>query len=118
MNTDNKYNLPNSRKSKKRVRFDPNIKVIDNTFNGIETLIDQTLDVGGFDEIRKQTYEEKKTFFENEILKSEPIFFVLDNLVNIEDEEFFNYITKNFNQLAAKNPKLKVSHEATGRTER
>nr|HRD20309.1 hypothetical protein [Fervidobacterium sp.] len=37
----------------------------------------------------EETVDEKKGFIENEILKSERIFTVLDNLENVDDDFFF-----------------------------
>jgi len=83
------------------------IKSIDNKFQGIETLIDTTLALIGFEDILDQSLDEKKELFED-FIKSEPVFFVLDNLENVEDEDFFKYITHGFNKFALPNSKLKV----------
>lgn len=83
------------------------IKVIDNEFSGIETLIDTTLQVVGLEELVSNPLDDKRKFFEEEIVTN-PIFFVLDNLENVEDDKFFDYITKKFNQFSANNRKLKV----------
>ncbi len=98
--------------SSKKTVFDPFskevlIKRIDNDFYGIETLIDTTLRVTGFEEVIDAPFPEKKDFFE-EILRSEKVFFVLDNLETIEDEEFFSYITRDFNKISAQNRFFKV----------
>lgn len=99
--------------SSKNTVFDPfsrekPIKIVENEFRGIESLIDTTLSVIGFEELINYDLEEKKEFFLNEIILSEPIFFVLDNLENINDQEFFNFVSKSFNKYAAKNPSLKI----------
>ncbi len=97
----------------KETVFDPfsreqMIKDLKNDFKGINTLIDTTLAVIRLEDLLDRPLEEKKDFFEKEIVQSEPIFFVLDNLESVEDNEFFEYISKEFNKLAAKNRKLKV----------
>jgi len=98
--------------SKKTV-FDPFskdtlIKQIDNSFYGIETLFDSTLQVVGYEDFIGEDLNTKRDFFENSIISKEKIFFVLDNLENIDDDDFFNYITKDFNKLSAINRDLKV----------
>ncbi len=85
------------------------IKHVKNDFLGVETLINTVIDTTNFDdELRNKTFKDKKKFVEDEILKKEPIFFVLDNLENIHDPVFFEYITKEFNLFAANNRNLKV----------
>lgn len=84
------------------------IKRKENKFkvNPVETLIDETIKLVGFsDMFMSLTFEEKRIFFEEEILKNEKIFFVIDNLENIQGDDFFQYIDSfaNFN-----NTKLKI----------
>jgi tetratricopeptide (TPR) repeat protein len=98
--------------SKKTV-FDPfskdtMIKMIDNDFYGIESLIDATLHVIEYEDFIVEDFAVKKEFFENEIINNERIFFVLDNLENIDNNDFFNYITKDFNRLSGINRNFKV----------
>jgi tetratricopeptide (TPR) repeat protein len=93
--------------------FDPfsrdlRIKVLRSSFRGIEELIDTILSVIKFEELINKPLEEKKRFVENEVLKSEKIFLVLDNLESIEDDKFFDYIRQDFNKFAAMNRFLKV----------
>lgn len=97
----------------KNTVFDPfsrdlPIKKVDNQFKGIETLIDNTLSVMKFEELIDKPLDEKKEFYEEEIIKGESIFYILDNLENINDEVFFKYITENFNKFAVTNRKLKI----------
>jgi len=97
--------------SKKTV-FDPfskemMIKQIQNDFYGVESLIDITLKVTGFEEIIGEELKYKVNFFED-IVSSESLFFVLDNLETIEDEDFFSYLTKDFNRLSGINRNFKV----------
>lgn|GEM_PF-1084264 len=97
--------------SKKTV-FDPfsketQIKLVNNEFYGVESLIDTTLRVVGFEELIDAHLAEKREFFEY-IVTTERIFFVLDNLETIEDDEFFLYITRDFNKFSAKNRYLKI----------
>jgi len=99
--------------SSKETVFDPfsnqsMIKTTKNIFKGIETLVDITLTVIGFEELIENSFEEKKDFFENDILMKEKIFFVLDNLENINDNKFFEYITKDFNRISASNNQMKI----------
>ncbi len=98
--------------SAKETTFDPfsvnkMIKKIDNKFMGIKTLIDTTLSTIGFEEVVDEPLNIKKELFE-EFLKSENVLIVLDNLENVDDEEFFRYIKKDFNKFAAENRNLKV----------
>lgn len=93
--------------------FDPfsrdlTIKPVRSNFRGIEELIDTVLSVIEFEELINNPMEEKKKFVEDEVFKSEKTFLVLDNLESIEDEEFFNYITRDFNKFARQNRFLKV----------
>lgn len=102
----------------KKSVFDPlskdsMIKPVINDFYGTESLIDVTLQVTGCDEILERDFEYKKEFVEGEILRSKRIFFVLDNLENIDDKDFFDYITKGFNKFSAKNRDLKVPKMAS-----
>lgn len=97
----------------KETVFDPfsrdiMIKTIRSSFRGIEELIDTILSVIKFEELMDKPLEEKKKFVEDEVLKSEKVFIVLDNLESIEDDQFFDYIRQDFNKLAAKNRFLKV----------
>jgi tetratricopeptide (TPR) repeat protein len=97
----------------KETVFDPfsrdlMIKTIRSSFRGIEELIDTILSVIKFEELMDKPLEEKKKFVEDEVLKSEKIFIVLDNLESIEDDQFFDYIRQDFNKLAATNRFLKV----------
>lgn len=97
----------------KNTVFDPysiekQIKLVENEFKGIETLFDTTFSVVGLEELINSNYEEKKDFFLNEIISTEPIFFVLDNLENINDQEFFEFISKFFNKYSANNKYLKI----------
>jgi Tfp pilus assembly protein PilF len=97
----------------KETVFDPfsrdiMIKTIRSSFRGIEELIDTILSVIKFEELMDKPLEEKKKFVEDEVLKSEKVFIVLDNLESIEDDQFFDYIRQDFNKFAAKNRFLKV----------
>lgn len=97
----------------KETVFDPfsrdiMIKTIRSSFRGIEELIDTILSVIKFEELMDKPLEEKKKFVEDEVLKSEKIFIVLDNLESIEDDQFFDYIRQDFNKFAATNRFLKV----------
>jgi len=97
----------------KETVFDPfsrdlKVKVIRSNFRGIEELIDTILSVTKFEELIDRPLEEKKSFVEDEILKSEKIFLVLDNLESITDDQFFDYIRQDFNKFAATNRFLKV----------
>jgi hypothetical protein len=81
----------------KETVFDPfsidlRIKVLRSSFRGIEELIDTILSVIKLEELMDKPIEEKKKFVEDEVLKSEKIFLVLDNLESIEDDQFFDYI--------------------------
>ena len=97
----------------KETVFDPfsrdlMIKTIRSNFRGIEELIDTILSVIKLEELMDKPIEEKKSFVEDEILKSEKIFLVLDNLESITDDQFFDYIRQDFNIFAATNRFLKV----------
>jgi tetratricopeptide (TPR) repeat protein len=97
----------------KETVFDPfsrdfMIKSVRSSFRGIEELIDTILSVTKFEEFIDKPLEEKKKFVEDQVLKSEKIFLVLDNLESIEDDQFFDYITRDFNKFAAENRFLKV----------
>jgi len=97
----------------KETVFDPfssdlMIKTVRSSFRGIEELIDATLSVIKFEELIDKPLEEKKKFVEDQVLKSEKIFFVLDNLESVDDNQFFDYITHDFNKFAAENKFLKV----------
>jgi len=97
----------------KETVFDPfssdlMIKTVRSSFRGIEELIDTTLSVIKFEELIDKPLEEKKKFLEDQVLKSEKIFFVLDNLESVDDNQFFDYITHDFNKFAAENKFLKV----------
>lgn len=98
--------------SAKETIFDPfsidkRIKIINNKFNGINTLIDVTLKTIGFGEYIQSPFDLKKSLFED-FVKSESVLIVLDNLENVDDEEFFKYIKYDFNKFALENNKLKV----------
>jgi tetratricopeptide (TPR) repeat protein len=84
------------------------IKRVENDFknNSIEALINETIKVTGFNEVLLESFEEKKMFFED-IVKSEKIFFVFDNLETIQDETFFDYL-KEFNKFSRHNRDLKI----------
>jgi len=84
------------------------IKKVRSDFKGIEELIDTTLSVVNFEKFINKPLEEKKKFVENQVYKTEKIFIVLDNLESIEDEQFFYYITNDFNKYAAYNKNLKI----------
>jgi len=84
------------------------IKEVRSSFRGMEELIDTILSVIKFEEFIDKPLEEKKKFVEDQVLKSEKIFLVLDNLESIEDDQFFDYITRDFNKFAAENRFLKV----------
>lgn len=84
------------------------IKQVRTSFKGIEELIDSILSVIGFEDMINNPLEEKKTFVEEEVLKKEKIFLVLDNLESIDDDLFFDYITTDFNKFAYDNRYLKV----------
>ncbi len=97
----------------KNTVFDPysiekQIKIVENEFKGIETLFDTTFSVVGLEELINSNFKEKKEFFLNEIISTEPIFFVLDNLENINDQEFFEFVSKYFNKYSADNKYLKI----------
>ena len=97
----------------KETVFDPfssdfMIKTVRSSFRGIEELIDATLSVIKFEELISEPLEEKKKFVEDDILKKKKIFFVLDNLESVDDNQFFDYITHDFNKFAAENRFLKV----------
>jgi len=96
----------------KETVFDPfsiesMIKRIDNKFKGINTLIDVTLATIEFEEYLDEDLKTKKELFE-EFVKSDSVLIVLDNLENVDDEEFFKYIKNDFNKFAAVNRNLKV----------
>ncbi len=84
------------------------IKRVENEFknNSIEALINETIKVVGFNELLVDTFEERKIFFED-IVKTEKIFFVFDNLETIQDETFFDYL-KEFNKFSRHNRDLKI----------
>lgn len=88
--------------------LESSIKRVENPFKGIETLIDTTLSVVGFEEMIGEDLEYKKDFFENTILESEKIFFVIDNLETILFDDFFEYITKTFNKFSSRNKNIKI----------
>lgn len=99
--------------SAKETVFDPFsrdllIKQVRTDFKGVEELIDVTLSVIEFEDIIKDPIDKKKNFVEEEIFKRERIFIVLDNLESIEDEQFFNYVSNNFNKFAYVNRDFKV----------
>jgi len=83
------------------------IKKIDNEFKGINTLIDVTLTSIGFEEAVDEDFKVKKDLFED-FVKSEKVLIVLDNLENVNDENFFKYIKEDFNKFAVQNKSLKV----------
>ncbi len=96
----------------KETVFDPfsvesMIKKVNNRFEGINTLIDVTLTTIGFEEYIDKDLQSKKELFE-EFIKSESVLIVLDNLENVEDENFFKYIKDDFNKFAVSNRNLKV----------
>jgi tetratricopeptide (TPR) repeat protein len=84
------------------------IKKVRGDFKGIEELIDTILSVAGLEEEIDKPFNIKKEFVEDQILKGAKIFIVLDNLESIEDDQFFDYITRDFNKFAAENRSLKV----------
>ena len=99
--------------SAKETVFDPFskdilIKKIRGEFRGIEELIDTVLSVIGFEDVINQPLNEKKEFVEKEVFASEKIFIVLDNLESIDDDRFFDYITRSFNKFASNNRNLKI----------
>lgn len=84
------------------------VKKINNKFleDTIAELINETIRVTGFSEyFKEKDIEEKKIFFENEILVNERIMFVIDNLESIKNRDFFKYID---NFATFKNTELKV----------
>jgi len=83
------------------------IKEVKNEFKGITTLVDTTLETLKCEELLNADYDTRKAFFED-IISNNSIFFVLDNLENVQDNDFFEYITKDFNRIANTNRKLKV----------
>lgn len=84
------------------------IKQIDVNFRGLETLFDELIKVTGFEEeMQDDSLEKKQEFFE-EIVTTEPVFFVLDNLETIHNDDFFRYIFEDFNQFSGMNRDLKV----------
>lgn len=84
------------------------IKYVSNEFNGIEALINATLKVIDLPDLINQNIEEKKHFFEEDFIKTEKVFFILDNLETIEDDNFFKYITQTFNKYSGFNRYLKA----------
>lgn len=97
----------------KNTVFDPfsiekQLKTVENEFRGLETLFDTTFSVIGLEELINANFQEKKDFFLNEIIATEPIFFVMDNLENINDQEFFEFVSKFFNKYSAQNKYLKI----------
>lgn len=78
------------------------------SFKWIEELIDSILSVIGFEDLINRLLEKKKAFVEDEVLKKEKIFLVLDNLESINDDQFFDYIMTDFNKFAYENKHLKV----------
>ncbi len=96
--------------SSKTTFFDPfsaQATLIDPNFQGINTLFDSLLSVVGFEELIERDLDYKKGEC-GDILQEEPVFLVLDNLENVEDEEFFLYIMNEINQFAGYNRNLKV----------
>ncbi len=96
----------------KETVFDPfsiesMVKKIDNKFRGLNTLIDTTLSTIGFEEYLDEDFKTKKELFED-FIKSYSVLIVLDNLENVDDKEFFEYIKNDFNKFAAVNRNLRV----------
>lgn len=83
-------------------------KNVENTFktNSIEELINETIKVTNFPELLVDTFEERQKFFED-VVKSEKIFFVIDNLETIQDDNFFEFL-KGFNKYSRNNRDLKI----------
>ena len=81
---------------------------VENTFkfNSVEELINETIKVTDFPELLVDTFEERKKFFE-EVVRTEKIFFVIDNLETIQDENFFDFL-KEFNKYSRYNRDLKI----------
>lgn len=99
--------------SAKETVFDPfsesmPVKQIRGKFGGVEELINEVLSVTGLEEMINKSLDEKKDFVEKEIFEREKIFIVLDNLESVDDYQFFEYISKNFNKFASKNRNLKI----------
>ena len=97
--------------SSKTTRFNPfdnTISPIENNFKGIETLFDTILSVSGFKDLISAEDSKKRREECEYILKTVPVFLVLDNLENVDDEQFLSYINREFNHFAAKNRDLKV----------
>jgi len=84
------------------------IKNVRDKFRGVEELLDSILSVVGLEEMIEKSIEEKKEFIENEILKTERVFIVLDNLENVDDDSFFDYMMKSFNKFSRDNRSLKI----------
>lgn len=84
------------------------IRNIDNDFknNSVETLINETISVVECQDILLESYDYRLSFFED-IVRSEKIFFVIDNLETLEDKKFFDFI-KRFNKLGKNNDYLKI----------
>lgn len=91
-------------------------KKVDNEFknNSVEFIINETLKVTDFAEYILEPFETRKAFFDD-IVKSEKIFFVIDNLETIQDENFFNFI-REFNKFSRHNRDLKVLTTSRKRT--
>lgn len=99
--------------SAKETVFDPFskdrlIKTVRGEFRGIEELIDTVLSVIGFEDMINSPFDYKKEFIEKEVFEKEKIFIVLDNLESINDEKFFDYITRTFNRCSSQNRDLKI----------
>lgn len=99
--------------SAKETVFDPFskdklIKTVRGEFRGIEELIDMVLSVVGFEDMINLPFDDKKEFVEKEVFSKEKIFIVLDNLESIDDEKFFDYITRTFNKCSSQNRGLKI----------
>ena len=97
----------------KETVFDPfskdfMIKPIRSSFRGLEELFNNVLSLIGFEEFIDRSLEEKQKFLEDNFFRCEKIFIVLDNLESIDDDNFFQYVTKSFNSFSADNKYLKI----------
>ena len=84
--------------------------------NSLETLINETIKTVEYEDYLDEDFETRLNLF-IEIVCSEKIFFVLDNLESVhdQDQEFFEFI-KRFNKFARNNPDLKILTTSRRRT--
>ena len=96
--------------SSKETVFDPfknQTRSIEASFQGLETLFDSLLCVCDFEDYIEESHERKREFCA-EILQETSVLFVLDNLENVRDDDFFSYIKEDFNRFSGQNRNLKV----------